>query len=179
MAYCPNMRVWYETVSWYKHCNWSSIWKAAFLWGCWKIFELASDEDITLYVASVSFTNIYYILQRQKVTDILYLFDSLLHIVSVLPSDEHVIHDAIHSSFTDFEDAVQYYTALRANVSCIITRNKKDFTLSGIPVYTPTEFLSYKATLWHSTFIALIPQTNLKHRISLSNPNRSLRGERF
>ena len=110
-----------------------------------KIFELASDENITLCMASVSFTNIYYILRRQKITDILNLFDNLLQIVSVLPSDENVIQSSVHSDFSDFEDAVQYYTALNNQATCIITRNKKDFLLSEIPVYTPTEFLSYKA----------------------------------
>lgn len=41
----------------------------------------------------------------------------------------------------DFEDALQYETAIGGNCECIITRNKKDFYFSQIPVYTPEEFI--------------------------------------
>ena len=46
------------------------------------------------------------------------------------------------SQFKDFEDAMQYYTALKAKADFIITRNGKDFTASKIPVMTATEFLA-------------------------------------
>ena len=45
------------------------------------------------------------------------------------------------SNFSDFEDSLQYYTALEAKADYIITRNKKDFKKSKIPVMTPSEFL--------------------------------------
>ena len=40
------------------------------------------------------------------------------------------------------EDATQNATALRAEGDCIVTRNKKDFTNSSLPVYTPAELLN-------------------------------------
>jgi len=36
---------------------------------------------------------------------------------------------------------VQYATAKRNGMDCIITRNKKDFLLPDIDVFTPSEFL--------------------------------------
>jgi len=42
----------------------------------------------------------------------------------------------------NFEDGLQYQCALEESVDCIITRNKKDFFGSKIPVYTPDEFLA-------------------------------------
>ena len=42
----------------------------------------------------------------------------------------------------DFEDALQYFAAKQANADYIITRNKKDFGFSDIPVLEPGEFLS-------------------------------------
>lgn len=41
----------------------------------------------------------------------------------------------------DFEDAIQYETAVEGKCECIITRNKKDFYFSQIPVFTPEEFI--------------------------------------
>jgi hypothetical protein len=40
-----------------------------------------------------------------------------------------------------YEDATQNATALRAEGDCIVTRNKKDFSNSSLPVYTPAELL--------------------------------------
>ena len=57
-------------------------------------------------------------------------------------TDERVIDDSIASMFTDFEDAVQYYTALNCGANAIITRNVKDYTASKIPVMTAAEYLA-------------------------------------
>ena len=46
------------------------------------------------------------------------------------------------SQFNDFEDAMQYYTAVKAKADVIITRNGKDFAASKLPVMTATEYLA-------------------------------------
>lgn len=46
------------------------------------------------------------------------------------------------SNIRDFEDAVQYYAAARVGAHVLITRNKKDFPVKGIPVLTPEEYLA-------------------------------------
>ena len=40
-----------------------------------------------------------------------------------------------------YEDAAQYRSAVAVSADCIITRNKKDFSFSKLPVLTPDEFL--------------------------------------
>ena len=55
--------------------------------------------------------------------------------------DESMVDSALQSSFNDLEDAMQYYSALSEGCDVIITRNKKDFTNSTIPVMEPQEFL--------------------------------------
>ena len=44
--------------------------------------------------------------------------------------------------FKDFEDGIQYYTALESQANSIISRNLKDFKHSTIPVMSPKEFLA-------------------------------------
>ena len=51
---------------------------------------------------------------------------------------------AISSTITDFEDAVQFYSAVYCDADYIITRNAKDFPQDGIPVLSPTAFLNLK-----------------------------------
>ena len=46
------------------------------------------------------------------------------------------------SQFNDFEDAMQYYTAVKAKADVIITRNGKDFAASKLPVMTAAEYLA-------------------------------------
>ena len=62
----------------------------------------------------------------------------------VAAANERIVDDALASQFKDFEDAMQYYTAIRAKADVIITRNGKDFSSSQLPVMTAGEFLSQK-----------------------------------
>ena len=52
-----------------------------------------------------------------------------------------LLDKAISSTMTDFEDAVQFYTAVYSEADYIITRNVKHFPQDNIPVLTPTDFL--------------------------------------
>ena len=56
--------------------------------------------------------------------------------------DASVVRQSLDSDFTDFEDALQYYSALTEKADIIITRNERDFVHSTKPVYDPTEFLA-------------------------------------
>ena len=49
---------------------------------------------------------------------------------------------AIDSGWGDFEDALQYYSAVHGRANCIVTRNPRDFSKSEIPIFTPEEFLA-------------------------------------
>lgn len=102
-----------------------------------------SRKEWQLCVSALSFTTIYYVLRKGKDhQSLLVLLGGLCQLVEILPTDDRTIVGAISSGFSDFEDAVQYYTALSSQVDIIITRNVKDYICSSIPVMTPTEFLS-------------------------------------
>jgi len=51
------------------------------------------------------------------------------------------IMDAVRKDSYDFEDIVQYYSALSYHPDVILTRDKKGFSDLNIPVMTPAEFL--------------------------------------
>ena len=50
--------------------------------------------------------------------------------------------DMLSSDWKDYEDATQYGTAIEVGVDYIVTRNKKDFVNSEIPVLSPSEFFA-------------------------------------
>ena len=56
--------------------------------------------------------------------------------------DEKVIDLSLASDFRDFEDAVQYYSAVSAKADCLITRNKIDYRASDLSIMNPEKFLA-------------------------------------
>ena len=61
-----------------------------------------------------------------------------VHIVAVT---EDEIKAALHLSWKDFEDAVQYAVASSVEMDGIITRNKGDYSQSALNVWSPQEFM--------------------------------------
>jgi predicted nucleic acid-binding protein len=107
-----------------------------------ELFSLADKKSIKLSVSALSFANIHYILSKfindQEARKILRNFKV---IVSVLPLDEKIVDLALNSDFKDFEDSIQYFTAIENAQKLIVTRNKSDFKHSKIPIMTAGEFI--------------------------------------
>ncbi len=108
-----------------------------------ELFTLADKGKVKLFVSSLTFANTYYLLSRQyKTNDARKILTRFKVLVKVLPMDDKIIELALASEFSDFEDAIQYYTAIENGLAVIITRNKKDFKHSALPVFTAKEYLS-------------------------------------
>lgn len=109
-----------------------------------RIFNMADIGQIELYCSAISLGTANYLMETHKMStqDIFYTIDLLCQICTPTKVDFSVVKQALNSDFTDFEDALQYYSAKTVNADCIVTRNKKDFSTSEIPVYTLDEFIS-------------------------------------
>lgn len=109
-----------------------------------KVISLPDNgEDVVLLCSSLTYANVNYILSRltNKETAKKMLADFFKR-CKITDIGCREVESALNSSFKDFEDALQYYSALNSFSDAIITRNKKDFILSEIPVYEPTEIFS-------------------------------------
>jgi len=62
-------------------------------------------------------------------------------LVTILSLEDKSIELALASDFKDFEDGLQYFIAMDNDTDIIITRNKKDFQSSKIPVMTAGEYM--------------------------------------
>ena len=106
------------------------------------LFTYAEMEKYKLYTTPTVMVNTFYILRKQLGNDnAKTALRKLRLILHVTDSTEKVIDQALNSSFNDFEDAVQYYTALNSGISVILTRNVKDYKASNILVQSPELFL--------------------------------------
>lgn len=112
-----------------------------------QIFSLGDTRKIELSVSALTIANTNYMLLKLKshyeVKSILRRFKLL---ITVLPLGDKVINLALNDTdFKDFEDGLQYFTAIENGQDIIITRNMKDFKKSQIPIMTAEQFLkSYK-----------------------------------
>ncbi len=109
-----------------------------------KLFNYSFKKKVTIYVAAVSYNNIYYIL-RQSCThsETIKILTELQDWTEAIDVTKDVIRKALKSEFKDFEDAIQYNCAKTLNkIDCIVTRDTKDFKTSSIPTMTPKEALT-------------------------------------
>lgn len=106
------------------------------------IIEISSIRKFEIYISSTSITDIYYILSKKYTKKIaLEFIMDLAKNFNLTNVNHSTILEAIKSNFNDFEDAVQYQSALDYKVNFIITRNAKDFTKSKIKVLSPNDFI--------------------------------------
>lgn len=108
-----------------------------------RLFAYAKIDEIEMLFSDISVINTLYIGVNQGysssfLTEVLRNVLTFAHI-SVM--NETVVNDALSSSWIDKEDAVQHYSAVASMAECVVTRNKQDFLLSAMPVYTPDELL--------------------------------------
>ncbi|PVW14580.1 type II toxin-antitoxin system VapC family toxin [Marixanthomonas spongiae] len=111
-----------------------------------ELFELNEKGSVTLYLSAVSINNIYYIVRKflghKKTLDVV---ETLIEMTEVIGTTKKEIIQALTNDFKDFEDSIQYSSALTINgLDAIITRNTKDFKNSKIAVMTPLNFLKMK-----------------------------------
>ncbi|MCR9229254.1 MAG: PIN domain-containing protein [Flavobacteriaceae bacterium] len=107
-----------------------------------KIASLADKGELILVVSPISFATLNYFIakfeSRKIAKEKLRKFKVVCEICKL---DEHIIEKGLNSDFKDFEDALQYFSAVDSDCDIIITRNAKDFKKSLLPVLTAEEYL--------------------------------------
>lgn len=108
-----------------------------------RLFTLADEGKIQIYISALSFANLHYLISKQRTEEeskeILRKFKVLVH---VAPLNEKIIDLTLNSEFSDFEDAIQYYSALQNEIEVLLTRNLKDYKKARISVLTAQDFIN-------------------------------------
>jgi predicted nucleic acid-binding protein len=115
-----------------------------------QLFSLADLGHIELVVSSLSLVNTHFILsERLKKKEARSIISRLKVLVTTIDLSGKIIDLALNDDhFEDFEDGIQYYTALGSVSHAIVTRNQKDFKKSELPVLSPGEYLRLWKTSW-------------------------------
>lgn len=108
-----------------------------------KLFSLADRGKVQLFVSSLTIANSNYVLSKirsAKEAKIILIRFKIL--VVVLELNDKIVELSLNDdSFKDFEDGLQYYTAIENEADILITRNLKDFKSAKIPVMTASQYL--------------------------------------
>ncbi|SHJ00558.1 PIN domain-containing protein [Desulfatibacillum alkenivorans DSM 16219] len=97
-----------------------------------KLFLKIQDGEVSAFTSPVIIADLFYILNRH--------FDRKLAVQSLLKLTSLI--KVLSSDLKDFEDAIQYYSAMAGNVPTLITRNVKDYKAAAITIMTPVEYIS-------------------------------------
>jgi len=107
-----------------------------------KLFTLIDQQKFIAYTSPIVFANLHYLLKKSASnSSALKNLRKLKTFINILPVDERVIEQSLNSEFNDFEDAIQYFTAVNNGIKLLLTRNKVDYKKSKIPIATAEEFL--------------------------------------
>ncbi|MFH2030230.1 MAG: PIN domain-containing protein [Bacteroidota bacterium] len=107
-----------------------------------KLFTLIDQQEIIAFTSPLIFANLHYLLKKlTSNVSALKSLRKLKTLINILPIDERVIEQSLNSEFNDFEDAIQYFTAVNNGINLILTRNKIDYKKSKIAISTAEEFL--------------------------------------
>lgn len=108
-----------------------------------KVLSLCESNQIKGYLTSVIISNVYYLLrQRASHEKVIEKLVQLISITEILTTDKAVIVKALNSSFKDFEDALQSFSAeVSCEIDMIVTRNIKDYKYSSLIIISPDDFI--------------------------------------
>jgi predicted nucleic acid-binding protein len=113
-----------------------------FTWSS-RILSLQGKENIAIFTSPLCLAIAFYFaskkcgekLAKEKI-------GMLLHHIGITTMDERTTTLAIKNKLVnDFEDEMEYYSAIQHNCDCIVTENQKDFYFSEIEVIGCEELL--------------------------------------
>lgn len=107
-----------------------------------KVLQLGIDGDCELCASDVTMVTVSFYAKKNRTTEQLYeVMRGLRDMIDVISTGASAIDWALQQGNRDFEDAVQYYAAMRCDAEYIITRNERDYPYTEIPAISPLEFL--------------------------------------
>ncbi len=107
-----------------------------------QVLLLVEQGQIEGYISASTFGDLYYIIRRSRgrewTTDFI---NWLVTYCQIATFNEAVIRMALTSNFRDFEDAIQYSTAVVNQLDVIVTRNPQDFPVTIPRIISPNELI--------------------------------------
>jgi|688.fasta_scaffold42249_4 predicted nucleic acid-binding protein len=106
------------------------------------LFGQYQQGKCALFTSSIVLANMHFIIRNLH--DVKFANSSILFVnkhFKIVDTNNEDIESAIQSKFSDFEDGVQYFSALRSKkIDVLVTRNIKYYKHAQLPVFTPKQW---------------------------------------
>lgn len=107
-----------------------------------QVLLLVEQGQIEGYISASTFGDLYYIIRKARGRDwTLNYLRQLVTFCQVATVNQDAINMALAANFKDFEDGIQYSSAVINNLDAIITRNPQDFLVTIPRILTPQELI--------------------------------------
>jgi predicted nucleic acid-binding protein len=108
-----------------------------------RIWSLAECGKIQAHVSVISLNNIYYVVRKEGNLKKAELSLRLMrNVFTPVPLDVQILNQAIDADFSDFEDAIQFYSAIHTAARCLVTHDMDHFPETVLPVLSPAEYIA-------------------------------------
>ena len=104
------------------------------------LFKEIEQGQVQGYIAATSITNIFYIIRKAQGREIaLQAISRILQVLEVCAVNRQTIELALNENLKDFEDGIQVACATLAGLDAVVTRDKSDFVVAKLPVFSAEE----------------------------------------
>ena len=107
-----------------------------------EIINFSEKKIVELFISESVISATFYILRKEKKINPLAAFQEMCKTVNMLSFSKDILYYPIEK-YSDKEDGLLYFLALKSKMNYFITRNVKDFTfiVPSLPVMSPTNFI--------------------------------------
>ncbi|MBE9239128.1 PIN domain-containing protein [Anabaena aphanizomenioides LEGE 00250] len=107
-----------------------------------QVLSLIEQGKIAGSISASTFSDSYYIIRKARGRDwTLTYLNQLVTFCQIATVNQAAITMAFTTNFKDFEDAIQYSTAVVNQLDAIITRNSQDFPVVTPRILTPDQLI--------------------------------------
>lgn len=106
------------------------------------VLAFVEQGQIEGYISASTISDLYYLIRKQKGRDLTIEFlQEILTFCQIATVNQDAIRMAFKTNFQDFEDSIQYSTAVVNKLDAIITRNPQDFPIITPRIITPEQLI--------------------------------------
>lgn len=107
------------------------------------LWTLSQTKKIQAAISAISINNIFFIIKKSASIEKAYVaVESLLDFFEIIELNSHILSKAFKMNREDFEDAIQYQSALKFGAEAIVTRDPSGFTKSILPILDTSQYLA-------------------------------------
>jgi predicted nucleic acid-binding protein len=106
------------------------------------LWQASGAGKFEAYISAITPVNVFYIVRKSSgIALAQQIVTSMLASAAMYPIDRTVLRTALSLPFRDYEDAVQYASAVASGMDAIVTRDVSGFTNASLPILSPTDSL--------------------------------------